>query len=192
MKDSLLKKEFRERDVQRLRNIITKKYGDSTANQVGYEKKTEDYVEGDVWEEQGKTWTIKNGIKQTVTKLDSIKKAMRMPHLCPNCNSPMKNRLDKRYYPIHDMCFDCVVKMETRLKAEGKYEEYAKNIVTKNLITYIEEAEQYIEELEHSELKDTYVTEQGDIEDWDGGLDSKTVTEKWKEELQELKKNLEK
>ena len=52
MNESVLKKEFRERDVQRLRNIITKKYGDATGVQVGYEKQTEDRLEGDVWEEK--------------------------------------------------------------------------------------------------------------------------------------------
>jgi len=41
MSDNLLKKEFRTRDVQRMRNIISKKAGDKTGVQVGY---TADYV----------------------------------------------------------------------------------------------------------------------------------------------------
>ncbi len=190
MKETLLKKEFKEKDVQRLRNIVTKKYGDSTGIQIGYEKKEQEYSEGDVWEDNGRTWTIKDGIKQTVTKLDSIKKAARMPFLCPCCSSPMKNTLDKKMYPLRKMCFDCVVKLETRLKAEGKYEEYSKNLVTKNILTHIEEAEQFIEEYAES-MNNTYVTEQGDIEDWEGGEDRKEVASKWKEELHELKKALE-
>ncbi len=192
MKETLLKKEFKERDVQRLRNLITKKYGDSTANQVGYEKIEQERLEGDVWEENGKTWMIKNGIKQTVTKLDSIKEALRMPYLCPSCSTPMGSSLDKKFYPIHKTCFDCVVKKESKLKAEGKYEEYAQNIIRKNIITYIEEAEKFIEELEIANTKETYVTEQGDVEDWEGGLDNKTVVKTWKEELQDLKTKLEK
>ena len=63
MSDNLLKKEFKTRDVQRMRNIITKKTGDKTGVQVGY---TADYIEhkeGDVWEENGKKWTIKNGMR---------------------------------------------------------------------------------------------------------------------------------
>jgi len=191
MKETLLKKEFKEKDVQRLRNLITKKYGDSTSTQIGYNKKEEEHLEGDVWEEDGKTWMIKNGLKQTVTKLDSVKKAARMPFLCPCCSSPMKNSLDKKMYPLHKMCFDCVVKTETKLKAEGKYEEYAKNLVTKNILTHIEEAEQFIEEYAES-VNNTYVTEQGDIEDWEGGVDKNKVVDKWKEELQEMKKALEK
>ena len=70
----MLKKEFRKSDVNRARNLIMGKTGASTGIQIGYNKKTEDYKEGDVWTENKKTWTIKNGIKQTISKLDKIKK----------------------------------------------------------------------------------------------------------------------
>jgi hypothetical protein len=191
MKETLLKKEFREKDVQRLRNIVTKKYGNKTANQVGYEKETVDYKEGDVWEDNGKTWTIKDGLKQTITKLDSIKKQVRIPLLCPNCSKTMKLTLDKRMYPIHKKCFDCVVKMETKLRAEGKYEDYMKNVVSNNIITHIEEAEQFIEEFVQTN-NSTYVTEHGDVEDWEGGVDKNKIISKWKEELQEMKEAIKK
>ena len=191
MADTLLKKEFQERDVQRLRNILTKKHGNATGIQVGYQKASEDYKEGDTWEENGKMWTIKDGLKQTVTKLDDIKKAIRMPFVCPNCSGPMKERMDKKMYPIHGTCLSCFVKMETKLKLEGKYEEYARRMVTKNIITHIEEAEQFIEEFA-SMGKDTYVTEQGDIEDWEGGTDKDKMVKEMKKGLQEMKEALEK
>ena len=72
----MLKKEFKRKDVQRARNLIQGKTGASTGIQIGYNKITEDHKEGDVWTENRKTWTIKNGIKQTISKLDAIKKAM--------------------------------------------------------------------------------------------------------------------
>ena len=74
MKESVLKKEFKPRDVARLRNLISGKTGDATQLQAGWEKHSVDHIEGDIWEESGKKWTIRNGIKQTVTKLDEIKK----------------------------------------------------------------------------------------------------------------------
>ena len=37
-KDSVLKKQFQEKDVQRLRNLMTGKYGDKTIKSVGYRK----------------------------------------------------------------------------------------------------------------------------------------------------------
>ena len=70
----MLKKEFKRKDVERMRNLIKGKANDSTELQVGYTPKKEDYKEGDIWEEGGKKWTIKDGIKQTYTKLDKIRK----------------------------------------------------------------------------------------------------------------------
>ena len=77
--ESKLKKPFREKDVNRLRNLITKKFGDSSSTQIGYQKAQEDHKEGDVWEENGKEWTIRDGLKQTNTKLDNFKRMAMMP-----------------------------------------------------------------------------------------------------------------
>jgi hypothetical protein len=73
MAESVLKKEFKEKDVQRLRNIIQGKEDERTTTSIGYTKKEEFHAEGDVWEEDGREWTIKNGIKQNITKLDKAK-----------------------------------------------------------------------------------------------------------------------
>jgi len=88
--DNVLKKEFNTRDVQRMRNIITKDYSAKTSTQIGYTKEYVEHKEGDVWEENGKQWTIKNGTKQTVTKLDAVRKRVTMPLNCPQCKAPMK------------------------------------------------------------------------------------------------------
>jgi len=58
-----------------MRNIITKDYNAKTTTQIGYTKVQAERKEGDVWEEGGKQWTLKNGIKQTVTRFDEIKKS---------------------------------------------------------------------------------------------------------------------
>ena len=73
----MLKKEFREEDIQRIRNLATGKVGDKTRVQSGYKKQYQKRKEGDIWEEDGRTWTIKNGIKQNITKLDKAKVAFR-------------------------------------------------------------------------------------------------------------------
>ena len=85
-----LKKEFTKRDVERVRNLVQGRGNSSSESQVGYKKKTIKYKEGDVWTENKKTWTIKKGIKQTVSKLDAIKKEVFMPLCCPNCTKVMK------------------------------------------------------------------------------------------------------
>ena len=70
----MLNKEFKRKDVERMRNLIKGKSGESAETQVGYTSKKVSYKEGDIWEENGKKWIIKDGIKQTYTKLDKIKK----------------------------------------------------------------------------------------------------------------------
>ena len=90
-----LKKEFRRKDVDRMRNLIKGTTGESSEMQVGYTKKIIDYKEGDIWTEGHKTWTIKKGIKQTVSKLDKIRKETLMPLCCPECSNVMKKSLDK-------------------------------------------------------------------------------------------------
>ena len=96
-KDSVLKKQFIEKDVQRLRNLVQGKYGEKTRSSVGFSKAQKFYKEGDIWESDGRTWTIKNGIKQNITKLDKAKKAHVMPLMCPKCDKLMKKRVDKHY-----------------------------------------------------------------------------------------------
>ena len=71
----MLKKEFKKHDVERLRNLIKGKSSSRTTQGVGYTKSSsENHEEGDIWEENGRTWTIKDGIKENITKLDKFKK----------------------------------------------------------------------------------------------------------------------
>ena len=185
-KESTLKKEFSKRDVQRMRNLITNKSGDRTQIQAGYEKKNQDHKEGDVWEEDGKKWTIKNGIKQSVTKLDMFKHLVHLPFSCPNCKKPFKDHdLNKKMYSIHKMCLDCVIEMEAKIKLEGKWDDYAKNIMNLNKNASLEDFELAIESWLQD--KDTYVSEQGDIENWSGG-DKTKIYEEIKQKIDELKK----
>jgi hypothetical protein len=188
MSDNLLKKEFKTRDVQRMRNIITKKAGDKTGVQVGY---TTDYVErkeGDVWEERGKKWTIKNGLKQTVTRFDAIKKKIFIPITCPNCNKPMtKGHFDKYMFKIHQKCSDCVIDYETKLKVRGEYKEYEQNMIRQGIVYHIKEMENVLLELLMGQSGEQYVTEAGDIEEWKGkSLDNQFVKD-IQEYIQKLK-----
>jgi hypothetical protein len=188
--ESMLQKDFKQRDVQRMRNLITKNYGDKTVTQAGYTKETVEHKEGDVWEENGKQWTIKNGLKQNITRLDNIKKSLIIPLTCPNCSKPMKNDiLNKKMWPIHKMCFDCVITMETKLKREGKFEEYERNMTRKGIETYIKELEEALLELSLSTTEDeSIVTESGDIEHWVGGnVDKQKILQDLQEHIQKLK-----
>jgi len=187
MSESNLKKEFSQRDVKRMRDLITGNFGDRTQVQVGYEKQTQDYQEGDVWEADNKTWTIKNGIKQTVTKYDALKRMVTMPLSCPNCGRAMKvNRYNKEMWAIHKTCFDCVIEYETKLRQEGKFKEYQSSILNANKDALLDETLEAIDAW--ANVKDTFVNEAGDIENWGGGTVDKDEVAKLKEYVQELKK----
>jgi len=187
--ESKLIKTWKEKDVQRMRNLITKDYSAKTGTQIGYNKEYVTHVEGDIWEENGKKWTIKNGIKQTVNKLDGIKKLLVTPLTCPSCNKPMtKGRIDKLMYSIHQKCSDCVIKHETELKRLGKFEEYQKNINNQSIAYHIKEMENILLELVMGQHEESFVTEGGDIEKWKGkGLDTQKLIQDIQEYIQKLK-----
>lgn len=185
----MLKKEFKRKDVERMRNLIKGKSGSSSELQVGYTAKKEDHKEGDIWEEGGKKWTIKDGIKQTYTKLDEVKKEAILPLFCPSCKSLMKKRNDSKMYKIHKMCFDCVIDMEAKLKIEGKYEEYERNMIAKNAENYIDDFEQYL--LEAINTSNTqYVSERGEVERWKGGINKEEFTEQMTENFKNFRKQI--
>jgi hypothetical protein len=81
----------------------------------------------------------------------------------------MVNRLDKVMYSIHATCFDCVIKHETKLKVEGKFEEYQKDINKQGLTYHLKEMETILLELLMSNSSESFVTEAGTVEKWQGG-----------------------
>ena len=190
--ESKLIKDWKGSDVQRMRNIIRKQYNDSTRSQIGYRKKKEDYVEGQIWEEEGKQWTIKDGIKQTITKLDIVRKQASLPILCPCCKNPMKNKLDKNMFFIHAKCFDCVIKYETELKFKNKFEEYKININKQGLKYHLQEMEGVLSELLNNSNTESFVTEDGDIETWKGNNSiNEILIGSLKEYINKLKETIE-
>jgi hypothetical protein len=95
-----------------------------------------------------------------------------MPMFCPKCKQIMKKRLDKKMWPIHNMCFDCVIKMEGELKRTGKYKEYEQNKIEANMKAYLKDSKQkaseYLEALNQVEFLQNSM---GDIEKWDVSQD---------------------
>ena len=179
--ESLLKKEFKQSDVQRVRNLVNKDFTGSTKVQSGYSKSHVEYKEGDIWEEAGKQWTIKNGIRQNITKLDSAKKAVRVPLTCPKCGGQMKHWLNKKMFRIHGFCFDpCTVEMENDLRKTGLFEQYQKRMMSGNLKEFANDIEAWA--LDTLNTSDTFVTEDGVIEKW-GGEDN----QKRKQIMKDLK-----
>jgi len=77
----------------------------------------------------------------------------------------MKHWLDKKMYKIHGFCGNvCTVKMEGKLKRAGLYDDYVKRIKQGNMKAFITDIESWANELVNT--KNSFVTEDGDIENW--------------------------
>ena len=182
MSDNALKKEFRPSDVERIRNLVNKDYTSKTKYQSGYNRQSTRHEEGDIWEENGKQWTIKNGLKQNITKLDKAKKAVHVPLACPKCSGSMSNHLSKKIYKVNKMCFNCFIDYEAELKRNGQYENYLIHARKGNIEFFIAQLEQELQDMLNAE--DSFVTEQGDVETWK--VNKSKAKEMYTEKFQEF------
>jgi hypothetical protein len=185
MKENVLKKQFAEKDIQRIRNLVKGKNGEKITHGVGYIEESKEYNEGDIWQENGRTWTIKEGIKQNITKLDKFKKVS-VPLFCPNCKQVMDKQLDPFYYKSYGECLDCRATTETRMKIEGKWQTYTDHTFNLEIDQTIEEYKAFFKEKLEESNQGT-VTESGEVERWFGSINN----ERAQESLDEVIKYLE-
>jgi hypothetical protein len=180
MKDNVLKRDFQKRDVERLRNLVKGKYGDKTTQGIGYNGESQiDHKEGDIWEQNGKTWTIKDGLKENITKLDKFKKVS-VPLFCPQCKVVMDKQLDPFYYKAFGECLDCRSKTETRLKISGEWEDHINEVHNQEIDHHIEEFKTFMQDA-LNESNNGYITEAGDIQKWVGGIDKERANKSLEE-----------
>ena len=119
-------------DVRRKISEVTKKEGEKIV--VGYQgTPKEKHKEGEVWEEDEKKWTIKDGIKQSISKLEDA----RMPMFCPQCGKTMSGWLNTKFWRLRGKCEDCVLKEETELRINGEWEQYEVVNELKNQIAFV-------------------------------------------------------
>ena len=138
--------------------------------------------EGDEWYDvDGKKWTIKNGIRQSVTKQDSAK----TPWWCPKCSKPMNHRFDIKFWRIRGHCMDCNIKEEMKIRAQGPeaWQKYEQTVMLRN---YIAEVQDKIAELQ--DYHDT-VTKPEFINADETKI---LMVEKWDVDIEKVKEDLRK
>ena len=114
-----------ERQNKALGDLLSGKTPDKRI-MVGYEGKTE------------------SGDK--ISRLSDVMKEARMPMFCPKCDVIMKKRLDNKFWNMYGHCFDCQIKIENKMRIDGTYEEWEKEKIKQNKISFIKEQIQAIEE----------------------------------------------
>ena len=99
-----------------------------------------------------------------IDRLSDIMKEARMPWFCPECDKTMKKKLDNKFWRMMGHCFDCQVKIENKLRVEGKWEEYEKKKILENKKAYLKDLKQSIDEFEETGGKATFFNEVGVVE----------------------------
>ena len=115
-----------ERQNQALNDILS---GNETEKRVMVGYKSKEKEKGDI-----------------IPKMTEIMQDVRMPLFCKECNKVMKKRLDDKMWRLYGHCFDCQIKIENKLRIEGKYEEWEKEKIKQNKIAFIKEQIQSVEE----------------------------------------------
>jgi len=95
------------------------------------------------------------------SELTSIMKDVRMPWFCPECNKTMKIKLDDKMWRLFGHCFDCQVKMENKLRIQGKFDEWAKKKVKANQKAHLEDLLVSVREWKEKAAKVEYLEEVG-------------------------------
>jgi|21_taG_2_1085346.scaffolds.fasta_scaffold07307_4 transcription elongation factor Elf1 len=181
-----MRKEIKQSKVNRMRNLVLGKHKQKTELRSGFSRRVEKRKEGDVWSERGKTWTIKRGIKQTIGKLDSIRKEITTPLCCPKCDKSLRHWLDKHAYKHFQFCNSCLAHHELKIKLSGKWDSYVKNINAKDFEVFLKEAHEEFTDWLKSTESNNFITEQGDIEDWGGGQSKEELVKSFDTNINKL------
>jgi hypothetical protein len=177
-------------NIKAVKEMIAGTHKSQTKTQIGYSgKKTiaeEDVLERfedgkpKVWIEldKGTRYRVEqhNGFRSRKAEnsiLEEINKILTAPKQCPCCGSDMKGvaeeRLNIKMWFLHKKCFACVLKEETKIRAQGKeaWEEYCRKKMLANAEGWLKDADREVEILRES-LKLQFVQDaDGGVENWD-------------------------
>ena len=166
--------------------------------QVGYtEINKDDNVSrkiGDKWfDDDGNEWEQRNGYKIKLGK-EWQQELHDYLNTFPNCQKEsctcmFPKKLDEKMRRIHGMCFDCVVKMEHKIRLEGKWDEYEKRKLKENALAWLAEAERDKDAVASELSRMEFTNDFGDNEKWTTPFNKEEMLEKIEKEFAEFRKN---
>jgi len=130
-----------------------------------------------------------------ISRLSDIMKEARMPMFCPKCDVIMKKRLDNKFWSMFGHCFNCQVKIENKMRIAGTYDEWEKNKIKENKISFIKEQIQAIGEWKDMKAPEFFnnvgVNEPMlEKENWD--IDVEKITKEAEEAIEKFTEELKK
>jgi hypothetical protein len=183
--------------IEDVKKLLNNQHQSQNQIQVGYGGETNDKPirkVGDKWtDSDGNEWEQKEGYSMKLGKewqkelhhyLNSFSK-------CPKetCTCTMPKRMDEKMRMIHGMCFDCVIDMEHKIRLEGKWDEYEREKMKENALSWLAEAEKdknlIAEELSKVEFANSF----GDSEKWSSGITKEQILQKIEEEFQKFRQD---
>ena len=107
--------------------------------QVGYEGKTlQQRKEGEEWTDaRGRSWKIEDSKRKQITKIPP-----RGFDKCDDCEKLILKTIDQQTYDRMGRCKYCQIDFEMKLKKEGKWEDWVKEMETKRWESVLAEYEQ--------------------------------------------------
>ena len=115
--------------------------------QVGYEGKTlQQRKEGEEWTvARGRSWKMRDGKRKQITKIPP-----RGFDKCDDCEKLILKTIDQQTYDRMGRCKYCQIDFEMKLKKEGKWVEWVKDMETKRWESVLAEYEAEMKLLDNS------------------------------------------
>jgi hypothetical protein len=98
----------------------------------------------------------------------------------------MDKQLDPFYYKSFGECLDCRTITETQMKISGEWRDYTDNTFNAEIDQQIEEYKNWFSNI-LSEGKEGYVSENGEIQKWVGGIDKERAQKSLDDAIEYLK-----
>jgi hypothetical protein len=189
-------------NIKAIREMIDGNHWTQTRTKVGFtdteatSQQNKKREVGEIWEEYDQygnvvcVWEQKKGyrVRSGVLK-DEVQAIRDYLNAYPNCYEDCKTteftKLDQRFRAKFGRCADCQFRYETKLKIDGKYEEYEKQQMLANAEAFFRAADIEIEAVSDQLAGELhYANSDGNMEKWSGDTG---MAEKVKEEYYKYK-----
>ena len=105
-------------NIEKIKSMINRVHTPKV--QTGYKQKSiTQRSEGEIWEERGKKWTLKEGKRQQITKVPG-----RGWDKCTGCDKLILKKRDQDTFNRMNRCYSCQINFEVDLKATGKWKDW--------------------------------------------------------------------
>lgn len=170
------------KNIEAIRKMLDGSHRTQTRKVFGWSRTKDTKVRkvGEIWEEVDlsgniKVWEQKRGYRVLLDRNSEIIREVlsdlfNYDRCYDNCEKKITkeySRLDKKFSVLRNMCFDCLVKYEAKLKMEGKYDDYVKEIKKKNAEAFFKDKDSELVESIEALKNLKFVNSSGEVESWD-------------------------